>query len=273
MFCPKCGEKNVEGAKFCSKCGANLQELVGETKEVVKQPVKKEVAVKNNTPQENVVGDIFKHMLNAFIKPFDSFKKSGKKLSTTTYSLIYSAFVCGIAWILSIISTIISGAKSTSFGWSGTVTTWNFARLNYVKIIFVNLLVYVALVAAIAGVYCLASLVVKKTVSYTKMLAITCTSIMPYIISTVFLAPLFGLLHHYVGAFFAIAGLVYSILIFFGLIKEEIEIKNKEKALYFHLICVGVLAFVFYITFVNFGSMNIIRNTSLLDKAMSKFGF
>ena len=270
MFCPKCGEKNVEGAKFCAKCGANFEEVVGVSAKTTKKAV---VAKKTTTNTDNVVGNIFKHMIMAFIKPFESFKKSEKKLSTTKYSLIYGAFVCGIAWILSIISTIFSAAKTTSFGWSGTVTTWNFSRLNYIKIIFVNLLVYVALVAVIAGVYCLGSLIVKKTISYTKMLSITCTAIMPYIICAVFLAPLLGLIHHNVGAVVAIAGLVYSILIFFGLIKEEIEFKTKEQTLLFHFACAGVLALIFYFTFIYFGSMNVIRNTTLLDRAADYLGF
>ena len=271
MFCPKCGEKNVEGARFCAKCGANFEEVIGVPSKTIKKEVVVKKVKKENT--ENIVGDIFKHMITASFKPFDAFKKSSKKLSTPNYSLIYSAFVCGIAWILSIISTIFSAAKTTSFGWTGTITTWNFARLNYIKIIFVNLLVYVALVAAIAGVYCLASLVVKKTISYTKMLAITCTAIMPYIIGAVFLAPLFSLIHSNIGAFFAIAGLVYSVLIFFGLINEEIGFEKKEHSLYFHLICVGVLSLIFYYTFIYFGGMNVVRDTSLLDKAANYLGF
>ena len=269
MFCPKCGEKNIEDAKFCSKCGANLQELKEKTSEQKveeKKPEKKAVAkkeVKKNS--ENIFADIFKYILLAFLKPFETFKKSSKKLCTTSGSLIYSGIICGCAWILSIISTIISGARQTSYGWSGTITSWNFGGLNYIKIIFVNLLVYTALLAAIAGVYCLGSIIVKKSISYFKMLTITCTAIVPYIICAVFLAPLFGLIHSYIAAFIAIAGLVYSILIFFGLIKDELEFKTKEQSLYFHLICAGVLAFVFYITYVNFGTMNVIRNTTLLD--------
>lgn len=272
MFCPKCGEKNVEGAKFCAKCGANFEEVVGIATEKNKKPVAVKKTVKN-TNSENIVSDIFKHMIMASFKPFEAFKKSEKKLSTTKYSLIYSAFVCGIAWILSIITTIFSAAKTTSYGWAGTTTVWSFARLNYVKIIFVNLFVYAGLIAVIAGVYCLTSLIVKKMIPFTKMLAITCTAIIPYIIGAVFLAPLFGLIHSNVGAFFAIAGLVYSILIFFGLIKDEIEFKTKEQALYFHLISAGVLALVFYFTFIYFGGMNVIRNTSLLDKAANYLGF
>ena len=28
MFCPKCGEKNIEGVKSCSKCGATFDIVV-----------------------------------------------------------------------------------------------------------------------------------------------------------------------------------------------------------------------------------------------------
>ena len=28
MFCPKCGEKNIEGAKFCAKCGTKVDNSV-----------------------------------------------------------------------------------------------------------------------------------------------------------------------------------------------------------------------------------------------------
>lgn len=277
MFCPKCGEKNIEDAKFCSKCGTNLQELKEKVEEVKKvkedkkvddkKEAKKEVVVKKTEKKntENIFNDIFKYILFAFLKPFETFKNSSKKLCTTTNSLIFSGIICGCAWILSIISTIISGARTTSYGWSGTITTWQFGSLNYIKIIFVNLLVYTALVAAIAGVYCLGSIIVKKTISYFKMLTITCTAIVPYIICAVFLAPLFGLIHSYIAAVIAIAGLVYSVLIFFGLIKDELEFKTKEQSLYFHLICAGVLAIAFYFTYINFGSMNVMRNITLLD--------
>ena len=27
MICPKCGEKNEDNAKFCTKCGAKLEEV------------------------------------------------------------------------------------------------------------------------------------------------------------------------------------------------------------------------------------------------------
>jgi len=272
MFCPKCGEKNAEGAKFCSKCGTNFEDFNKPVKEDI--PIKNEIVKSKPKNSENIMSSIFKYMLMAFIKPFSTFKNNEKKLQTTSFSLIYSGIVCGIMWILSIISTIFSAAKTTSYTYlGGTVTTWSFARIQYIKIIFVNLLVYTAIFAAIAGVYFLASMIIKKTVSFFKMLSITATSMMPYIIATVFLAPIFGLIHTYVGAFIGVLGLVYSILIFLGLIDQEIEFKSKDQKLYFHAACVGLLALIFYFTFINFGTMNVISNKSLLDYAKSKLGF
>lgn len=262
MFCPKCGAKNVEGAKFCAKCGTDFTNKSVSTKKSASTPI-------NNSG--NVIGDIFKYMVVSFVKPFSAFKKSSKKLSTPLYSLVYAGIVCGIAWILSIITTIFRAARTVSYGWTGTTTTWNFGSVKYFKIIGVNLLVYVGLVAAIAGVYCLGSLIAKKTISYLKMLSITSTAIMPYVLTSVFLAPLLGMLNHHVGSVISIVGLVYSFLIFFGLINEELEFKTKEQRLYFHLVCAGVLCLVFYFTYYNFGSMNVTK--SLYDYAKSYLGF
>ena len=257
MFCPKCGEKNIEGAKFCAKCGSNFENAkVSSNTKKTSSPVK---------TSESIMGTIFRHMIVGFIKPFASFKKTEKNLSTVSASLIYSGIVCGIMWILSIITSIFRAARNVSYGWSGKTVTWNFGIVRYLKIIGVNLLVYVGLVAAIAGVYCLGSLIVKKTISYFKMLSITSTAIMPYVLTSVFLAPLFGMLNIHVGAVISIAGLVYSFLIFLGLVNEEIDFKSKEQKLYFHLVCMGVLCIVFYFTFYNFGTMNVVKDASLID--------
>lgn len=44
MFCPKCGKKNVDGAKFCSFCGAELPAVV------VQEPAPAEDAAKESAP-------------------------------------------------------------------------------------------------------------------------------------------------------------------------------------------------------------------------------
>ena len=93
------------------------------------------------------------------------------------------------------------------------------------------------------------------------MLSITCTAIMPYVLTCILLAPLFGMLNNHVGAVISVAGLVYSFLIFLGLVNEEFNFKTKEEKLYFHLTCIGVLCLVFYFTYYNFGHMNVTKNS------------
>lgn len=262
MFCPKCGEKNMEGAKFCSKCGEALKE----SKKTTTKP--KEVP----SNPENVVGTIFTHMIAGFIKPFTSFDKNKEKLSTTKYSLIYAGFVSGIMWILSIISTIFTAARKINYGSFINSITFDFSpsNVNYVKIIFVNLFVYVGLVAAIAGILTLCCLIGKKKLTFFKSLAITSTAIVPYALTCVFLAPLFGMLHVHIQGIIAIAGLVYSFLIFFGLVNDEISFKSKEAKFLFYFACIGSLCLVFYFVYYYFGSMDV--NKSLLERAYDYYG-
>lgn len=257
MFCPKCGEKNVEGAAFCSKCGANFEEAVTGTNNNRSNTSK-------SSNSGNVVGDAFKYLLAAFLRPAKAYKTSSKKMSTVANSLVFAGILWGITWILSIISSIFIAARVVSYSWSGaTSTVWNFERIRYAKIIFVNLFVYAALIAAIAGIYCVGSIVVKKTIPYCKMLVITCTSIIPFVVLSVFLAPLCAFIHQNVVAVIGLLGVLYSVLIFFNLIREEIQLKSKEKDLYLHLVCAGILFIIFYFVFINFGSMNVVKSVNI----------
>lgn len=249
MFCPKCGEKNIEGAKSCSKCGATFDIVVKEHKTN---------STKNNTNQENVISKIFKHMILAFIKPFKAYDENKEELSKTSTSLIYAGIVSGIMWILSIISSIFVSARTVKYGLFGTtVTTFDFGRVNYVKVIFGNLFVYTGLVAATAGVFTLACLIAKKKGTFFKFLAITSTAIVPYALANVFLAPLFGMLHVHIQSIISLAGIVYSFLIFIGLVNDEIEFKSKETKLLFYFACIGSLCIVFHFIFYYIGISSI----------------
>ena len=48
MFCPKCGTENPEGAKFCSKCGAELGAPVGGTETPVTPPAETSIGLQPN---------------------------------------------------------------------------------------------------------------------------------------------------------------------------------------------------------------------------------
>jgi uncharacterized membrane protein len=48
MFCPKCGTENPEGAKFCSKCGAELGVPVGGTETPATPPAETSIGLQPN---------------------------------------------------------------------------------------------------------------------------------------------------------------------------------------------------------------------------------
>lgn len=259
MFCPKCGEKNIEGASFCSKCGSTLS-TVSSGADTVVTPAPNQNTTVNPKPinQENVVGTIFKHMISGVIKPFTSFNKLKDKLETPKYALIYAGIVSGIMWILSVISQILVSARTYDYSlWSGSHTTFNFARVNYVRIIVGGLFIYVGLVAATAGVFTLACLIAKKKGSFFKFLAITSTAILPYAVASVFLAPLLGMLHFHIEGILSLAGILYSFLIFIGLVNDDIEFQSKEARLLFYFGCIGSICIVFYFLFYYVGASSV----------------
>lgn len=56
MICPKCGEKNEDNAKFCTKCGAKLEEV---KKEKTKEEISKEEQAKKDNKAVIIVLCIF----------------------------------------------------------------------------------------------------------------------------------------------------------------------------------------------------------------------
>ena len=47
MYCPKCGAKLKEGAKFCNKCGAKVGEAQTKPEKIQPQDSQKPVAASN----------------------------------------------------------------------------------------------------------------------------------------------------------------------------------------------------------------------------------
>ena len=99
---------------------------------------------------------------------------------------------------------------------------------------------------AIAGVYYVASLIAKKSTNFMRLLTITAVSFVPTCVASYILVPIFSWIHFNFGMIFSIIGMVYSLIIFFTAIKDEITFDSADKNVYFHLICVSVLLIIVY---------------------------
>lgn len=256
ITCSKCGASNMVNTKFCIKCGNPLQtETIQPNVEPQVNPINQQFGAQNNiqptyTPSSSTQVNAesmnyFKYILNAILKPFDSFKKEETNLSNFKNSGILAAIIIGALTILNLISTMIASVRVTSF-WTGEVKwVWeNLKNIEYFKVIGQNLLMYAGIIFAISGVYFLASLIIKKEAKFVKLLSATITAFLPLAVAMSILSPLLSFINTYLGVIITIVGCVYFIVILLELLNDQIIIENKNTKIYFHLVCLSILLIV-----------------------------
>lgn len=259
IACPKCGASNMSNTKFCVNCGnqllqtnpLNSTETIQQNVEPQVNQINQQVNVQSNvqttyaqsnSTQVNAGNmNYFKYILNAILKPFDSFKKEEKKLSSFKNTGILVAIIIGVLTILNLISTMITSVRVTSYWTDEVEWVWeNLKNIQYFKIIGQNLLMYAGVIAAISGVYFLSSLVIKKDSKFVKLLSATTTAFIPLAVSFI-ISPLLSLIYSYLGSIITIVGFVYFLVILLELLNDQIVIENKNTRIYFHLICLSIL--------------------------------
>lgn len=268
ITCSRCGTSNMSNTKFCIKCGNPLQNETLNTS-VNSNPINSQFNIE--TIQPNVESQFnqqfgtqasvqptytpsssaqvstgnmnyFKYMLNAILKPFDTFKKEETNLSNFKNSGILVAIMVVALTILNLISTMISSVRVTSFWTDEVKWVWeNLKDVEYFKIIGQNLLMYAGIIFAISGVYFLASLVLKKESKFVKLLSATTTAFIPMAVAIAILSPLLSLINTYLGLIITIVGIVYFLVILVELLNDQIVIENKNTRIYFHLVCLSIL--------------------------------
>lgn len=276
MICPKCGTNNNDGSSFCIRCGANLIENNMtpqpnnnvQNNEYLEQPINQPMNNQTVQPQINSLSyqqpinsvnntqlDYFNYMFNAFLKPVECFKKEENKFNDTKTSIIFSSIIAVIIMIINLIKTMISAILTKSFDYTTfkTKTTIDFSKLkdlNYLDLIGKQLLIYAGIILVIALVYYLASLVIKKQTIFTKMLAISATSVMPFVILGMVISPILGKIWTPLSIISLVIGVVYSLLIFITLINKDITFDNEDKKIYFNLVCLSILVSALYYVYI-----------------------
>lgn len=254
MKCSKCGAVNSEGFKYCIKCGNNLEvdevktvntDVSGGSAEQSVQPQRSSRTV-NGSISSNSPLKYLKYVLGLLLKPFETYKSEEGKLSDVKYSLILTGVVAGAMMIINLLSAMISAVfvKTLDFSTFKYKTEFNISGLkdlNYVSLIVKNLLIYLCIIAAIAVVYYLASLVVKKSINFMKTLSISARSLIPYVIVGMVISPILGKIWAPLSIVTAIASIVYSIILFVLFISDNIHFEKKDLCAYFHLACMTIL--------------------------------
>lgn len=236
MICDKCGAQNALESKFCIKCGNNLK---GE------QLVQNQ-GMDTNSLEPTIKMSMIEYLsfiIAVLLKPYDALKKEIYKFNSIKNSAILALIVSVIATIIKVISTMLSTVRETSY-FSETVTwAWeNLKEINYIKLIGTNFFVYLGIIVAIAVIYYIISLMLKKQVDFPRLLGISAVSLAPFL-GAIVVSPLASMLYAPLGLWITTIALVYTIVIIYEAMNQEVQLTGNIK-FYYNLVCLSILIFV-----------------------------
>lgn len=301
MNCPNCGTSNNVGSKFCIRCGQSLEGAQVSTEqsvqstetsfqEVPSQPINNTPSQSENnfqtsaTPQPQMntttapaaqvsfMGYFF-IILAVILKPFTAFKEELNKFNGFKNSAILSIIVSGVATIVNLITSMLNAVMVKNFDWSsgGYKTTWtweNLKNIDYLEVIGKNFLIYLGVIVAIAVVYYIASLIVKKQTNFARLLGISAMAVAPMLICSLILSPLLSLIWAELAMPITLIGAVYTVVLLYEGINSEIALNGNAKY-YFNLVCLSILGIAAYYLYMKLFMSSI---SGGLEDIMDLFG-
>lgn len=281
MNCPKCGTQNESENAFCVMCGASLKREQANTEtnnNVNEAPVSEPVVtneapvtpVVNTTPEpaapaktpapvtpvapvtnnqtmnnvKNVSYNAFKYILNTLKSPYKNYTRNEETLSNTKNSFILAGIMSVVMMLATLLATIIDTILVKKYSTKGITTAISFEglkELDWVSLLLKNLIIYAVVILAIAGVYYIISLILKKKSNFIKQLSIAATSVIPYTIGGLLLSPILSNIWSPLSTIVTVAGAVYSILIVVELMNKECGITEVEDKIRFQLINLTII--------------------------------
>lgn len=279
MNCKNCGTLNNQGAKFCVKCGQMLEnnfqtsntfsQQASTIQNVNPQPINNTQIQNTNNIQynsnQNVNTNIQMNnnenskisfmsyifiMLSVILKPFTAFKEELNKFNSFKNSAFMSLIVSGTGTLINLITTMFNSVMVKSYDWSsgGYKTTWtwkNLKEIEYLKVISKNFLIYLGIIIAIAVIYYIASLIVKKQPNFQRLLGISAVAVVPMLVCSLVLSPLLSLIWAELAMPVTLIGAVYTIILIYEGMNNEILVEGNTKYC-FNLICLSILGIAAY---------------------------
>jgi len=243
------------------------------------QPVQQPTQTMNNTLNNNIPNNKISFMgyffiiLTVLLKPFTALKEELNKFDGFKNSAIMALIVSGVATIVNLITSMLNVVMIKSYDWSsgGYKTTWtweNLKELNYLEVIGKNFLIYLGIIIAIAAVYYIAGLIVKKQPNFPRLLGISAFAVAPILICSLMLSPLLSLIWAELAMPITLIGAVYTIVLLYEGMNSEVLLDGNAKY-YFNLVCLSVLGIAAYYLYMKLFMSSV---SSGLEDIMKLFG-
>jgi len=309
MNCSNCGTFNQLGFKFCTKCGQILEntQVIDEPpvqtteqsfQEVSSQPINSTPIQNENTFQPNVSPTqpmtpntntesadkvsfmgYFLIILSAILKPFTAFKEELNKFNSFKNSAIMTLIISGASTLIKLITTMITSIRVENYDFdsNGYKTTWvweNLKEIKYLEVVGKNFLIYLGAIAAIAVVYYVASLIVKKQPNFSRLLGIAAIASAPILICSLVISPLLALIWAELAMPITVIGAVYTIVLIYEGINNEVLLEGNKKY-YFNFVCLSILGIAAYYLYLKLFMSSIsdgLEGLEELEDLMDLFG-
>lgn len=230
----------------------NVMNSSGETLQIndISMMQNNTAASNNNSVSKFSFASYFMLILAVILKPFTAFKNELNKFNDFKNSAILSLIVSVIATLVNLISVMLNTVMVKSFSWStgDYKTTWvwkNLKDLEYFKIIGKNFLIYLGIIVVIAGVYYIASLIVKKQTNFSRLLGISAIAVVPALVCSLVLSPILALIWDELAMPITVVGALYTFLLIYEGMNNEVLVEGDAKY-YFNLVCFSILGIAAY---------------------------
>ena len=202
-----------------------------------------------------VVMNCLTFIIAVALKPINAFKSRIKDYSDFKSTGILVLFVALAEMIINLLGKMISVVfvKQKVFFTGETkfsISFENLKDLNYFDLIVKHVFWSILIMAAVAGIYYIVALIMKKNVNYFKLVAITSVSFVPVCVVS-FVGIIIAYIYAPLSSFLVFASFVYGFFIFVNAINSEVEFKDSDYKVYFHTICLTVIFIVAYYIFSN----------------------
>ena len=195
-------------------------------------------------------------IIAAALKPVTAIKSKIKDYSDVKSAGILVLFISVAEMIVNLLGTMIKVifVKKVNYFSGDTkfeVTFDNLKDLNYFDLIVKELLFTIVVIAAIAGIYYIVAMIMKKNANYFRLAAITAISFVP-VFAVSFVGIIIAYIYAPLAAFLVFAAFVYSMFTFVNAVNDEVEFKDADFKIYFHTICLTVMFIAAYYILSNY---------------------
>ena len=265
MNCLNCGNINDPNTISCTQCGNPIQTFNPVPEAPVVEPIPQTPPMMtspmpNAYPNPGVKSGfdfaaMFAFVLALLMRPVTAFKEGLDKHDNIKFAGVLALVTAGIFTVVRLLSAIYNVVyvpKSSGGWWSEPEPAkwvWDNAKeLKFLDIIFNNFITFAVIMAAIAGVYYVASKIIKKEVSFNKLLIVAAISLIPVLTMFFVLMPILGLILSEeslmtirIMIVLMTSGIVYSFVVLMQGLNEVMKYEDNNLKAYVNTISVTIL--------------------------------